>query len=177
MQIEDLTISRGSLIVDGGDAGFRELLHNLLAFSARLEQVRGNFAAFIGLSGPQYTILITIRQLQEEGDVGVWRVAEHLALTPTFVTNETKKLAQMGLLEKKSDPDDLRRVKLRITPRGRSRLRDLAPLQRQVNDQLFEPVTEENFQTLRVLASELRQSAEKALLLSDKLAEQQEKSA
>ncbi|MDK3018864.1 MarR family winged helix-turn-helix transcriptional regulator [Pseudodonghicola flavimaris] len=174
---ETLTVSRGSLIVGGSDLAFREMLHNLLAFSVRLEQIRGRFAAHIGLTGPQYTILITIRQLQALGDVGVGRVAEHLALTPTFVTTETKKLVKLGVLEKQPDPQDLRRVKLRVTPLGEARLRDLAPVQREINDQLFEPVTPENFQVLHDLAAELRHSAERALLLSDYLSRDEEKSA
>lgn len=172
MTDDDLTVTRDSLIVDGSDQAFREMLHNLLAFSLRLEQIRGRFAACIGLSGPQYTILITIRQLQKLGDVGVGHVAEHLALTPTFVTNETKKLVAMGVLEKQPDPDDLRRVKLKVTSEGNARLRRLAPMQRQVNDQLFAPVTRQNFQVLRSLSADLRHSAEKAVELSDHLARQ-----
>jgi|AZIG01.1.fsa_nt_gi DNA-binding MarR family transcriptional regulator len=174
---ETLTVSRDSLIVEGSDLAFREMLHNLLAFSVRLEQIRSRFAGYIGLSGPQYTILITIRQLHKLGDVGVGRVAEHLALTPTFVTNETKKLVKLGVLEKEPDPDDLRRVKLRVTALGEARLRDLAPVQRDINDQLFEPVTRENFEMLHDLAADLRHSAEKALLLSDYLTKEEEQRA
>lgn len=174
---EALTVSRDSLIVEGGDLAFREMLHNLLAFSVRLEQIRGRFASYIGLSGPQYTILITIRQLQKLGDVGVGLVAEHLALTPTFVTNETKKLVQLGVLEKQPDPADLRRVKLKVTAAGDARLHDLAPVQQQINDQLFEPITHENFEMLRDLSVELRLSAEKAIELSKRLAREEEESA
>lgn len=163
---ENLTVSRDALIVDGSDFPFREMLHNLLAFSSRLEQVRGRFAGLIGLSGPQYTILITVRQLAGLGDVGVSHVAEHLALTPTFVTNETKKLVKLGVLEKQPDPNDLRRVKLKVTPLGENKLRSLAGVQQQVNDQLFESVTRENFEMLHDLAAELRHSAERALSLS-----------
>ena len=172
--LSSLTVSRPELLVEGDDAAFRAMLHNLLAFSSRLEQIRARFAAFIGLSGPQYTILITIRQLQKAGQVGVGTVAEHLALTPTFVTNETKKLVEAGVIEKVPDPNDMRRVKLTVTARGERLLRQLAPVQQEINDQLFEPVTPENFALLRGLAADLRESAENARALSDYLVAQAE---
>lgn len=173
-QPEPLTVSRDALVVDGSDFAFREMLHNLLAFSVRLQQIRSRFAACIGLSGPQYTILITIRQLQSRGDVGIGHVADHLALTPTFVTNETKKLVDRGMVEKTPDPADLRRVKLRVTALGEDRLHDLVNVQQPVNDQLFEPVTSSNFAVLQSLASALRHSAEEALALSDRLTKEEE---
>ncbi|MGD9863397.1 MAG: MarR family winged helix-turn-helix transcriptional regulator [Pseudodonghicola sp.] len=169
-----LTVSNPALISDGGDGAFRQMLHNLLAFSVRLEQIRSDFGARIGLSGPQYTILITIRQLGESGDVGVGRVADHLALTPTFVTNETKKLTRLGVIDKRPDPDDLRRVKLTVTEAGEALLRQLAPVQQQINDQLFAPIDAARFPVLQALAAELRLSAEQALRLSDQLATAEE---
>ena len=65
-QKSDLTVSRTELLRDGSDAQFRELVHTLLAFSARLESVRQEFGSHIGLSGVQYTILVSIAHLQGE---------------------------------------------------------------------------------------------------------------
>ena len=46
----ELTISRPQLMVDGSDRAFRQFLHDTLAFSARLQAVRGQLGAVIGLS-------------------------------------------------------------------------------------------------------------------------------
>ena len=167
-----LTVSREALLQDGSDAAFRQMLHNLLAFSARLQQIRGQFAGYIGLSGPQYTILITVRQLQGDTGVGANAVAAHLSHSPAFVTAETGKMVKLGVLDKRPNPEDGRRVLLSVTERGAGLLRSLAPLQQEVNDQLFEPVTAENFDMLHRLAHDLNGSAEKALLLSDYLFQQ-----
>lgn len=163
------TVTRAALLQDGSDNAFRGMLHNLLAFSARLQQIRAQFAAHIGLTGPQYTILITVRQLQGQDGVGANAVASHLSHSPAFVTAETKKLASLGVLDKRPNPEDGRRVLMKVTGRGEELLRSLAPMQQDINDQLFEPVTEENFDVLRQLAADLNASAEKALLLSDYL--------
>ncbi|MGI3171036.1 MarR family winged helix-turn-helix transcriptional regulator [Pseudooceanicola sp. C21-150M6] len=164
-----LTVSREALLQDGSDAAFRQMLHNLLAFSARLQQVRGQFAAYIGLSGPQYTILITVRQLQGEDGIGANAVATHLSHSPAFVTAETNKMVRLGVLDKRPNPEDGRRVLLTVTAKGEELLNSLAPLQQEINDQLFDPVTAENFDILRGLARDLNLSAEKAVLLSDYL--------
>ncbi|RVU36841.1 MarR family transcriptional regulator [Hwanghaeella grinnelliae] len=166
-----LTVSRDDLLVEGKDDAFRAMVHDLLAFAARLEQIRSRFGAFVGLSGVQYTILITIRQLQGRTGVGVKAIAEHLAFSPSFVTNETTKLVKLGLVGKRSNPDDQRRVDLTIADKGVELLSQLAPVQQEINDLLFEPVNSENYLTFRRLARDLRHSSEKASLLSDYLIE------
>lgn len=164
-----LTIGREDLLIAGKDDSFREMVHNLLAFSARLEQIRSRFGAFVGLSGVQYTLLISIRQFQSNRGVGVRALADHLAFSPPFVTSETTKLVKLGLVTKTPNPDDQRRVYLRISDKGAELLSQLAPVQQEVNDLLFEPVTSENYALVRHLAASLRSSAEKAVLLSDYL--------
>lgn len=161
-----LTVGRDDLLVDGSDAAFRDMLHDLLAFSARLEQIRSRFGGFIGLTGVAYTILVTIRQLQGDGGVAVKDVARHLGFSSPFVTAETNKLAKIGIVEKRPDQTDQRKVDLRITDKGVALLTDLATVQSEVNDLLFEPVTAENFAAVRRLAADLRQSADKAARLS-----------
>ena len=64
-----LTVTRSELLAEGSDREFRELVHALLAFQARHEAIRDGHGAFIGLPGPQYTLLIAIHHLETEGDV------------------------------------------------------------------------------------------------------------
>lgn len=163
------TVGREDLLVDRKDDAFREMVHNLLAFSARLEQIRSRFGAFIGLSGVQYTLLISIRQLQTGRGVGVRALADHLAFSAPFVTTETTKLVKLGLVTKAPNPEDQRRVHLAVSPKGAALLAQLTPVQQEVNDLLFEPVTPKNYAEVRKLAGALRASAERAVLLSDYL--------
>ncbi len=165
----DLTVSRGELLINGSDDAFRAMVHNLLAFAARLEQIRSRFGSFVGLSGVQYTILISIHHLQGDDGVGVKAIAEHLAFSSPFVTNETTKLVKLGLVDKRANPADLRRVRLKVSEKGAELLRQLVPVQQEINDVLFEPITAENYAAVRALARNLRGSAEKASLLSEYL--------
>ncbi len=132
-----LTVSRPELLINGSDQDFRAVVHGLLAFSARIEAVRAGFAGIIGLTGIQYSILISVSHLERLGVVSVSRVAEHLHISGAFVTIESGKLLKQGLLTKRPDPNDRRWVCLSVTKKGAELLQRLAPTQAQVNDVLF----------------------------------------
>lgn len=169
------TVSKSELLIDGKDIAFRHLVHDLLAFSARLEEVRSRFGARVGLTGIQYTILISVRYLGLNDGIGVKAVAEHLALSGAFVTIETIKLVKLGLLHKQPNKDDRRRVLLSLSQRGSALLDELAPVQQEVNDTLFNSFDRESFEKLSVFARNLREDSVKALLLADYLTNRDER--
>ncbi len=164
-----LTVTNAELLDGQDDGAFREMVHNLLAFAARLEHIRSRFGALIGLTGIQYTILITIRHLENNSGVGVKTVAGHLSLSGAFVTIETSGLLKLGLIKKRPNPVDRRRVLLTVSPRGRQLLSELSPVQQEINDVLFSPLDRENFQALCRMSFQLRESAEEAVGLSNYL--------
>lgn len=161
-----LTVSNPAFLQDGGDFEFRRMIHDSLAFAARLEAIRDGFARLIGISGIQYTILVSVYHLQFDENVGVSRVAEHLHLSGAFITNETTKLVRLGLLEKQTDPDDRRRSILRTTPEAQQRLARLAEIQSEVNDEHFSPLADgEKFDAFREIVGDLVESTDRALAL------------
>ena len=164
-----LTASRQELLRDGSDAAFRLLVHRLLGFGALLETIRSGFAEMIGLTGIQYTCLISVRHLQDDRGVGVKRLAEHLSLSGAFVTIETGKLVRQGLLSKRANPEDKRRVLLSVTEKGQGLLAELAPVQRDVNDALFASLSAADADRLSALMSDLLSDARQALALLDYL--------
>lgn len=165
-----LTTSRPALLVDGSDALFRRLVHGLLALSARHVALRDGHAASIGLAGPAYTILISVLHCSAASPVTVGSLADHLKVSGPFITAETNKLAAHGLLEKRRDPADSRRVLLSVTPAGRALLASLAPRQRRINDVEFGPLSAREFRTLLRLVERLVAAADDALALQMALA-------
>ena len=162
------TITRTQLMVGGSDRAFRQFLHDTLAFSARLQAVRGQLGAVIGLSGTQYTVLIAIAHLSSDDEkVGVNQVAEHLHFSGAFITIEINKLVASGLVEKETDAEDRRRVVLTITPKARELLNELAPVQRPVNDMLFRGLSATDFDKFRKLMSGMVEAADEAIRLLD----------
>jgi MarR family transcriptional regulator, organic hydroperoxide resistance regulator len=159
------TVSRKQLLVDGSDDTFRNFIHRLLAFSERVEAVRNGFADFIGLSGIQYTALVSIAHLERDNDVSVNALATHLHLSGAFVTTITNQLAALGHIRKSKDKKDRRRMCLVTTPGGRRLLETLAPVQRLVNDQLFEALTAKEFRDLAARMQSLVECGDQAVAL------------
>ena len=160
-----LTVTRPELLLHGNDTEFRKLVHDSLAFAARLVAIRDGYGSVMGITGPQYTILISIAHLNRSGDVSVSRVAEHLHLSGSFVTNEIGKLIRLGLVEKAQDDNDRRRVLLTVSPTGWERFQELAAIQSRVNDVHFGCLSREDFLTLRRIMSELVDCTDQALML------------
>lgn len=160
-----LTVNASQLLVDGSDLEFRQFVHDALAFSSRLQAVRDGFARLLGLTGIQYTILISIYHLEFEQRVGINTIAAHLHLSGTFVTTETNKLVKRGLIDKTRDGQDRRRINLSTTERAREDLSRLGRVQCHVNDAHFAPLSAQGFNRLRAIMPALVASTDRALRL------------
>src|SRR5690349_24954547 len=100
-----LTTSRPALLSQGRDRQFRHLVHALFGFAAHHERIRIGHARVIGLAGIEYTVLIAIAHLSQDGDVNVKSVADHLYLSGAFITAVAGRLLRRGLIHKASDAD------------------------------------------------------------------------
>jgi DNA-binding MarR family transcriptional regulator len=157
-----LTVSRRALLAGGSDAQFRQLIHDLIAYGHRLDACRDAFAGVIGVSGAQYEILM----LASRADgLSVGEVAARLHRSGAFITIESNRLVERGMLAKASDPRDGRRVLLRLTGRGSVLVRRLAPHQRRINDVLFQCLDGKRFAQLRALAADLVACGDRAVAL------------
>jgi DNA-binding MarR family transcriptional regulator len=163
------TVSKPELMPGGSDAAFRSFIHSFLAFSARVNQIRGGFGAYVGLSGIAYTTLMSIYHLEGEDGVGVSRVAEHLHLSGAFVTIEVAKLVEAGLVQKRPNDRDRRRVLLTVTDKGHAVLDALVPLQVPVNDALFDCLSGDEFQVFAGMLERLVACGDRAHALLDGL--------
>ena len=165
------TVSQNSLLVGGSDREFRTLVHDMLAFASAIQDVRNRLGQLIGLSGTQYTIVMAIARLSEDGaEIGINQIAEHLHLSGAFVTIEVNKLVLAGLVEKRPNPDDRRRVVLTITQQARRRVLELSRVQVPANDALFAGLSATEFRALQGVMSKLVRNGEPTLHLIDYLA-------
>jgi DNA-binding MarR family transcriptional regulator len=164
-----LTISRPELLSEGRDRKFRHLVHALFGFAANHERIRSGHGKVIGLAGIEYTVLISIAHLSQDGDVNVKTVADHLYLSGAFITSVTRRLLQRGLIHKKIDSGDRRRVTLTVSNNGRAALERLAPIQRQVNDVEFGCLGREEFELLTDIVDRLIDSGARAVALQNYL--------
>ena len=140
-----------------------------------LTDIRGGFGEHIGLTGIAYTTLISIAHLQGRAGIGVNAIAEHLHLSGAFITTEVAKLVRAGLVSKRVNAKDKRRVLLTVTPSGRRLLNDLVDIQAPVNDALFDTLSAEEFLQVKEFMARLVPCASRALSLLAYLVEPQER--
>lgn len=161
------TVSRPELLVDGSDAAFRSLVDDLSHFAARLQQIRDGLARRMGVTTPQYSILMALARRPTDGAMGVKDLAERLRVSVPFVVNETKKLERLGLIAKLPVAEDKRKVDIVLADEGRRAIAMVSSIQRDVNDVLFGSLDEASFNELSKLTRELLTSSGEALTLSE----------
>jgi len=159
-----LTVTHEACLVDGSDGKFRHLVNGLLPFAARLLSVRDGFGNLIDLTGVQYSMMRSISNLSQAGEVTVNQLADHLHLSGAFITIETGKLKKLGLVDKKSHIEDKRKICLTVTAAGSRLLGDLLPIQQRINDVLFEGVSPVEFGLLCSVIDRLVANACRAAL-------------
>jgi len=131
------TVSLPTLLHKQSDRQFRRLVQDLLTVSRRLEMARDYFGRRIHVTGPQYNLLMTVAQLQGRTGVSVGSVAQAMHVSSAFVTSETGKLADVGLIRKRPNPEDGRGALVSLTPAGRVKIDRLIGEIRTVNDLFF----------------------------------------
>ena len=164
-----LTTSRPELLSSGRDRQFRHLVHALFGFAAHHERIRSGHARVISLAGIEYTVLIAIAHLSQDGDVNVKTVAGHLYFSGAFITSVAKRLLRLGLIHKEADSGDRRKVTLTVSEKGRAALERLAPIQRRVNDVEFGDITRHEFELLTGIVDRLIDSGARAVSLQNYL--------
>ena len=149
------TVSRPALLDKGSDRRFRQLVYDLFTIAARMDAAREHLARLIDISGPQYSVLVAVAQFQGKAGVSVGRLAKVLQVTSAFVATETGRLAALGLLQKRSNPEDRRGVLINLTRNGRQQIAKLSPEIRAINDLFFRQLDRRSFSALASAATAL----------------------
>lgn len=158
-----ITVSRPALLEAGADARFRRLVYDLLTIASRMTVVREHLANGMGITAPQFSLLLAIGQFQAERGVGVTAVARVLHVSSAFVATETGKLAQAGLLTKRANPKDRRAVLLSLTRAGRALIERHSNEIRSVNDAFFGALARNTFAALSTTMADLVHSSARAI--------------
>jgi MarR family transcriptional regulator, organic hydroperoxide resistance regulator len=157
------TVSADALLEKGSDRRFRALVNDLFTVASRMEAVRAHLGARMGISGPQYSVLVAVAHLQGERGVSVGAVAQAMHVSSAFIASETGKMARLGLLLKQPNPEDRRGVLLSLAPAGRLRIDRASPEIRAINDLFFGVLDPQSFAALSAAAGALVKGSRKAV--------------
>ncbi len=81
-----------------------------------LQRISKRMKADLGITGPQRLVLRVVEQFP---DVSAGRLAEIVRLHPSTITGILQRLVARGLLDRRADPADSRRARLRLKSRAR----------------------------------------------------------
>jgi MarR family transcriptional regulator, organic hydroperoxide resistance regulator len=158
-----LTATRPVLLRDKSDHVLRELVYNFFTLANRMEEIRHHIGSRIGLSGPQYTLMMAVAELQGSVGVSVGQVAEYLHVTGTFVAAESGKLSRMGYINKAADTEDGRVSLLSVGQKGWTALQSLFPELQQINDSLFDVKSRTELENLHGTLKKMVDSSKQVL--------------
>jgi DNA-binding MarR family transcriptional regulator len=129
------------------DHRFRQFLYDFSTLGVSLEIVRSHLASLLGLTSPQYNIIMVLANGGGTG-ISVSEVARRLHVSTAFIAAEGINLESTGLIEKHRNPNDGRGVLLHLTPLGWERVAHIGPERQKINDHLFGGLSAQGFRSL-----------------------------
>ena len=109
----------------------------IAAISAHLEELRYFWAKKLGISGPQWMIIMALADMDQSDGVPVNAVSKKLRVDSSFVTTQSKLLEKKGFVRRKSSSEDARIVQMSLTDKTYKHLADLAAQQEALNEFIF----------------------------------------
>lgn len=106
------------------DAEYQQLLAFRTALR-RFDQWSRQAAEEHGMSHAQHQLLLAVRGSTSAGGPTLGEVAEALLVRHHTATELVDRVQHLGLVDRHRDPDDARRVQLRLSDRGRELLESL----------------------------------------------------
>lgn len=163
------TVSSARLLHNKSDRAFRQMMYDLTVVSNHVERVRGYFAGSLEITPPQFALLMAVGHLGGTDGVEIGRIAQHLHVSPAFVTMEVQKLKKRKLVNKLPNPKDQRSILVCLSSSARKIISDLSPVIREINEHFFGVMTKEEFLIFSKVARKLVISGEETVQLASRL--------
>lgn len=142
------------------DETLARLALSLITLANVMRSNQEQFASYLGVSVPRFLVM---RMLGEAPRSTVTEIAARLEVTSQFVTVETGRLTEQGLVAKEPNELDRRSVVLDLTPAGRRLLEELRPLRRQTNERMFRSLRPDQIADMQAAVVQLIDDGREAL--------------
>jgi DNA-binding MarR family transcriptional regulator len=100
-----------------------------------------NFAAH-GIEEWMYDVLATLRRIGPPHELCAGDLVGRTMVTTGAITNRVDRLVERGLVERHPDPDDRRKVVVRLTPAGLAKVDEVAAPHLAIEADLLAPLSE-----------------------------------
>ena len=142
----------------------RQFAWEIAAINVHLQEIRYFWAKALGVSGPQWMILMALADLDQGAGVPVKVVSKMLHVDPSFVTTQSKMLEKKGFMRRKTSGDDARVVQMSLTDKSYKHIAALASQQEELNNFIFAEFSDRELGEFTGKLAALKNRLEKARL-------------
>src|SRR3982074_3846311 len=134
----------------------RRFAWEIVSINVHLQEIRYFWAKTLGISGPQWMILMALVDLDHDDGVPVNAVSKKLHVDSSFVTTQSKMLEKKGFLRRKTSTEDARIVLMSLTDKTYKQMAGLAAQQESLNEFIFAELSNKQLDELIDTLSGLR---------------------
>jgi len=142
----------------------RRFSWEIASIGVYLEELRQFWAKTLGISGPQWMIIVALADHDQGDCVAVNVVSKMLHVDPSFVTTQSKLLEKKGFVRRKTAVEDARIVKMSLTDKTTKHLANLASQQEALNQFIFAEFEDRDMADLTEKLAAIKRRLEKARL-------------
>jgi MarR family transcriptional regulator, organic hydroperoxide resistance regulator len=140
----------------------RQFTWQIASISIHFDEIRQYWARALGISGPQWMILMALADLDQGDGVSVKAVSKMLHVDPSFVTTQSKMLEKKGFMRRKTSLEDARIVQMSLTDKSYKSIANLASQQEALDEFIFAEFGDRELAELNVKLASLTKRLEKA---------------
>ncbi|UPK31167.1 MarR family winged helix-turn-helix transcriptional regulator [Bradyrhizobium sp. 195] len=119
------------------DRAMTDFVWNIIEIHSQLEDIHNVWARLLGISEPQWLMLMAIADLDEGLGVAGIDIASKLRVHPAYVANQTKSLEKAGLLVRRTRSDDARFVPMSLTEQAMTAIAKLSKKKASLSSTMF----------------------------------------
>jgi DNA-binding MarR family transcriptional regulator len=142
----------------------RQFTWEIASINVYVQEIRYFWAKALGVSGPQWMILMALADLDQGDGVSVKVVSKRLHVDPSFVTTQSKMLEKKGFMRRRTSADDARIVQMSLTDKTYKYLAGLALQQQNLSEFIFEGFSDRELKEFTDKLATIKQRLEKASL-------------
>jgi DNA-binding MarR family transcriptional regulator len=140
----------------------RQFAWTVTSIDFYLQEIRYFWAKTLGISGPQWMILMALADMDKGEGASVKAVSKMLHVDPSFVTTQSKLLEKKGFVRRRASEDDARVVQMSLTDKTYKQIANLAARQDELNDFIFAEMDNRDLVELTGKLALLKSRIEKA---------------
>ncbi|MEH2474793.1 DNA-binding MarR family transcriptional regulator [Nitrobacteraceae bacterium AZCC 2161] len=143
----------------------RQFVWDIASINVHLEEIRHFWAKELGISGPQWMILMAIGDLDRGKGVPVKDVSAMLHVDPSFVTTQSKMLEKNGFTRRVPSSEDARVVLMSLSDKASKKIALLSSRREQLKDFVLAGFDDRTLKEITDQLAALKNRLEKATLM------------